>query len=131
GMGGKDFAGNDRRAATHDADAVREHGVGRVVYLSGLVPDVAEDQLSEHIRSRLEVERILCLSPATVVTLRAAVLLGSGSTSFELIRQIGERMPVHTVPDWMDSLVQPVAVVDVLEALVGALSYEGPSRHVV
>ena len=67
--------------------------------------------------------------PATVVVLRAAVLLGSGSTSFEIIRQVSERMPVHTVPSWMDSMVQPIATVDVLEALVGALEYAGPSRH--
>src|SRR5699024_8268260 len=68
-------------------------------------------------------------APSTMVVLRAAVLLGSGSTSFEIIRQVAERMPVHTVPTWMDSLVQPIAVVDVLEALVGALEYTGPSRH--
>ena len=129
GMGGDDFADTDRAAATHFADAVRAHGVGRVVYLSGLVPDVADDELSEHITSRREVERILSGSPATVVVLRAAVVLGSGSTSFEIIRQVSERMPVHTVPTWMDSLVQPIAVVDVLAALVGALEYAGPSRH--
>lgn len=129
GMGGEDFAETDRLAATHLADGVRAHGVGRVVYLSGLVPDVGDDDLSVHIRSRREVERILTGSPATVVTLRAAVLLGSGSTSFEIVRQVSERMPVHTVPTWMDSLVQPIAVTDVLEALVGALEYAGPSRH--
>lgn len=129
GMGGDDFAETDRKAATHFAEAVRAHGVERVVYLSGVVPDIAEDQLSEHISSRLEVERTLTDTPATVVTLRAAVLLGSGSTSFEVVRQVAERMPVHTVPTWMDSQVQPIAVVDVLEALVGALGYDGPSRH--
>lgn len=129
GMGGDDFVETDRTAATHVADGVRTHDVGHVVYLSGVVPEVGEDDLSEHITSRLEVERILTDTPATTVTLRAAVLLGSGSTSFEIIRQISERLPVHTVPTWMDSLVQPIAVVDVLEALVGALEYAGPSRH--
>ena len=129
GMGGDDFARTDRQAATNLADGVRAHGVERVVYLSGLVPDVAEKELSEHITSRREVERILRDSPATVVVLRAAVLLGSGSTSFEIIRQVSERMPVHTVPTWMDSMVQPIALVDVLDALVGALEYAGPSRH--
>ena len=129
GMGGDDFAENDRQAATNVADAVRAHDVGRVVYLSGMVPDVADEELSEHITSRREVERVLGDTPATVVVLRAAVLLGSGSTSFEIIRQVSERMPVHTIPTWMDSTVQPVAVVDVLEALVGALDYDGPSRH--
>lgn len=129
GMGGDDFAETDRRAATNMAAGVRAHGVPQVVYLSGIVPDVGEEELSEHITSRLEVERVLTDTPATVVTLRAAVLLGSGSTSFEIIRQISERLPVHTVPTWMDSLVQPIAVVDVLEALVGALEHPGPSRH--
>ncbi len=129
GMGGDDFAETDRKAATHLADGVRAHGVARVVYLSGVVPDVPDGELSEHIRSRREVEQILGASPATLVVLRAAVLLGSGSTSFEIIRQVSERMPVHTVPTWMNSEVQPIAVVDVLEALVGALDYAGPSRH--
>ena len=111
------------------ADGVRAHDVGRIVYLSGVVPDVADSELSEHIKSRREVERILIDTPATVVVLRAAVVLGSGSTSFEIIRQVSERMPVHTVPTWMDSHVQPIAVVDVVEALVGGVGYDGPSRH--
>ena len=129
GMGGDNFAQTDRQAATNFASGVRAHGVDRIVYLSGVVPDVADDQLSEHIKSRREVERILTDVTATVVVLRAAVLLGSGSTSFEIIRQISERMPVHTIPTWMDSLVQPIALVDALEALVGSLKYTGPSRH--
>ena len=129
GMGGDDFEKTDRTAAEHLASAVRHQGVRRVVYLSGIVPDAADEDLSTHITSRREVERILTHSGATVVVLRAAVLLGSGSTSFEIIRQVSERMPVHTIPTWMDSLVQPVAVVDALEALVGALDYAGPSRH--
>ncbi|MGA9748814.1 MAG: NAD(P)H-binding protein [Nocardioides sp.] len=129
GMGGDDFVETDRKAATNLAAGARAHGVDRIVYLSGLVPDVEESELSEHVTSRREVEQILMGLPATVVVLRAAVLLGSGSTSFEIIRQVSERMPVHTVPSWMDSVVQPIAVVDVLEALVGALTYTGPSRH--
>ncbi len=124
-----DFAETDRRAAINLAEAVRARGVERVVYLSGIVPDGADDELSEHITSRREVERILSDVPATVVTLRAAVILGSGSTSFEIIRQVSSRMPVHTVPTWMDSMVHPIAVVDVLEALEGALHYSGSSRH--
>ncbi|GAB2861481.1 NAD(P)H-binding protein [Nocardioides pacificus] len=129
GMGGDDFARTDREAAQNMAEGVRAHRVARVVYLSGVVPDVPDDELSEHIQSRREVERILTDSPALVVVLRAAVLLGSGSTSFEIIRQISERLPVHTVPTWMDSMVQPIAVVDALQALAGALDYDGPSRH--
>ena len=129
GMGGEDFAETDHRAASHLAAGVRRHGVPRVVYLSGIVPDVPQEELSEHITSRLDVEHVLSETPAVVLALRAAVLIGSGSTSFEIIRQVGERLPVHTVPSWMDSRVQPIAVVDVLEALVGALETPGPSRH--
>lgn len=129
GMGrGADFAEKDRQAAQHLVDAVATHGVRRVVYLSGLVPAVDRADLSEHITSRLEVEEILGAAPATVITLRAAVLMGSGSTSFEIIRQVSERMPVQTVPTWMNSDVQPIAVVDTLEALVGALTVDSPTR---
>jgi uncharacterized protein YbjT (DUF2867 family) len=129
GMGAADFAETDRRAATNLVRGVEAHDVERIVYLSGIVPDADDDDLSEHIRSRREVEQILSDGPATAVALRAAVVLGSGSTSFEIIRQVSERMPVHTIPTWMDSLVQPIALVDVLEALIGALDYSGPSRH--
>lgn len=130
GMGGEDFAETDRRAATNLVAGARTGGVDRIVYLSGIVPPgVPDSDLSEHIRSRREVEEILTSGNATVVALRAAVLLGSGSTSFEIIRQVSERMPVHAIPTWMDSLVQPIAVVDALEALRGALDYVGPSCH--
>ncbi|WP_409484758.1 NAD(P)H-binding protein [Arsenicicoccus dermatophilus] len=128
GMGGDSFVENDRRGAQNMAAAVAAHEVDRVVYLSGIVPDVPQGELSDHISSRLEVERILTESPATVITLRAAVIMGSGSTSFEIIRQVSERLPVQTVPDWMRSQVQPIAVVDVVEALVGALTVRTASR---
>ncbi len=129
GMGGDDFAETDRRAAVNLAEAVAAHELERIVYLSGIVPDVADEELSEHITSRREVERILSGTSATAVTLRAAVILGSGSTSFEIIRQVSKRMPIHAVPTWMNSMVHPIAMVDVLEALIGALDYAGPSRH--
>src|SRR6478735_11614325 len=123
GMGGEDFAIRDRASAETMAYACAMAGVRTIVYLSGLVPDVPEDELSEHIASRLEVERILtgASSGIRTITLRAAIVTGSGSTSFEVVRQISERMPVQAIPAWMDSRVQPVAVVDVVEALTGAL----------
>lgn len=104
------------------------HHVGRVVYLSGLVPEVPREELSDHILSRLEVEQILSASSATVVTLRAVVVLGSGSTSFEIIRQISERLPVQMIPHWMDASVQPIAIVDVVEMLVGAMTAPTSTR---
>jgi len=130
GMSGTDFAVRDRQSAETMAYACAMAGVSRIVYLSGLVPDVPEGELSEHIASRLEVERILggASSGIRTITLRAAIVTGSGSTSFEVVRQISERLPVQAVPAWMDSRVQPIAVVDVVEALVGALRVESESR---
>src|SRR6478609_9896546 len=130
GMGDEDFAVRDRESAETMAQACAMAGVDTIVYLSGLVPDVPEDELSEHIASRLEVERILSGASAGIrtITLRAAIVTGSGSTSFEIVRQISERMPVQAIPAWMDSRVQPIAVVDVVEALAGALRANSESR---
>ena len=129
GLGGENFSEVDRRSALTMARAAASAGVERVVYLSGLVPDAPEHELSEHITSRLEVERLLTASGIRTITLRAAIVSGSGSTSFEIVRQISERLPVQTIPRWMDSRVQPIAVTDVVEALTGALTVDTPSRH--
>lgn len=129
GMGGDDFVATDRAAAQHMTAALDEHDVPRVIYLSGIVPDVPQQDLSDHISSRVEVESILGLSDAVALSLRAAVLIGSGSTSFEVVRQVSERMRVETLPASMDSSVQPIATVDVIEALIGALTIESESRH--
>ena len=129
GMGGDDFMEKDREAARIMRDAADEAGVERIVYLSGLIPEEApREELSDHLASRLEVEEILSQAQAGVITLRAAVLMGSGSTSFEVIRQISERMPLQTVPTWMDHLVQPIAIVDALEALVASADVDSPTR---
>ncbi len=116
-----DFTDRDRLGAEIVAAAVADSGVRRLVYLSGLVPDVPESQLSAHIASRLEVERILLGSGDGAVALRAGVVLGAGSTSFEIIRQIATLFLVQPVPVWMHSLVQPVAVSDVLRAITESL----------
>ncbi len=128
GLGGDDFAEVDRQSATTMAQAAAAARVERIVYLGGLVPDVPEDELSEHIASRLEVERTLTASGIRTLSLRAAIVTGSGSTSFEIIRQISERLPVQAIPRWMDSRVQPIAVTDVVEALAGALTADVASR---
>ncbi len=115
------FGLRDRTAASAMRAAVDAHGVRRVVYLSGLVPDVPEAQLSEHIASRLEVERILATSSAATLTLRAGVVIGAGSTSFEVIRQLASALLVQPVPLWMHSQVQPIAVSDAVRVLADAL----------
>ena len=128
GLGGSDFAEKDRRGAAILGKAAAAAEVERIVYLSGLVPDVPEEQLSEHIASRLEVERVLASSGVPVISARAAIVIGSGSTSFEIVRQLSERLPVQTLPTWMDSEVQPIAAVDVVEALVGCLALPAETR---
>jgi len=114
------FAERDRRAATHFLAAAKAAGVERIIYLGGLGETGAK--LSHHLASRLEVARILQSDPAVATTaLRAAVIIGAGGASFELLRYLVERLPVMTVPRWIDTRCQPIAVDDVIGYLVGCL----------
>ncbi|MGW8437269.1 SDR family oxidoreductase [Nocardiopsis sp. NPDC055551] len=115
GKGG-DFESVDAQGARVFARAAGEAGVGRVVYLGGLAPRGQE--LSAHMASRKEVADLLRAGPVPTVVLRAAVILGSGSASFEMLRHLTERLPVMTTPRWVRSRVQPIAVRDVLRLLV-------------
>jgi uncharacterized protein YbjT (DUF2867 family) len=124
-LNSRGFQDRDRRGAEVVRDAVRDSGVRRVVYLSGLVPDVSPEDLSRHISSRLEVEDILeeaASDDVTVCSLRAGVVLGAGSTSFEVIRQLATLLVVQPVPSWLGHQVQPIAVSDVLRAMVEAFA---------
>ncbi len=123
GLKGMDFATTDREAAENMRDAVDHLRVRRLVYLSGIIPRVHPDDLSEHLASRLEVEEILATSTASTLALRAAIVVGSGSTSFEVVRQLSQRLPLLTViPGWMRSTrVQPVAVADAVYYLAEAV----------
>lgn len=112
-----DFAATDRRAALITAQAAREAGVRRIVYLGGLHPDGA---LSDHLASRAEVGEILLRSGVPTVVLQAAVILGSGSASFEMLRYLTERLPVMLTPRWVRNRIQPIAVRDVLRYLIAA-----------
>jgi uncharacterized protein YbjT (DUF2867 family) len=114
---GAAFEDTDRRTAQVMARAAREAGVGRLVYLGGLEPQ-GED-LSPHLRSRAEVAEILLGSGVPTVVLRAAIVIGSGSASFEMLRYLTERLPVMVTPRWVHSRIQPIAVRDVLRYLVG------------
>ena len=117
---GPEFEATDRRTAQVMARAAAEAGVGRLVYLGALVP--AEEELSPHLRSRTEVAEILLGSGVPTVVLRAAVVLGSGSASFEMLRHLTERLPVMVTPRWVHSRIQPIAVRDVLRYLVGCVT---------
>lgn len=123
-MGSGEFLTRDREAAQYVAAACEYAGVGRIVYLSGLVPD---GDLSDHLRSRLEVEEILLSATTPTTVLRASMVIGGGSLSFEILRRVSDRLPVVTLPSWMDSRIQPIAVVDVL-ALIGA-ALQGDPRN--
>jgi uncharacterized protein YbjT (DUF2867 family) len=120
---GATFEDSDRRAATVFAEAAADQGVRRVVYLGGIVPK--DPDLSPHLRSRAEVGRILLDGPVPAAVLRAAVILGSGSASFEMLRYLTERLPAMVTPRWVRSRIQPIAIRDVLRYLVGAAELPG------
>ncbi|MFF9814974.1 SDR family oxidoreductase [Streptomyces sp. NPDC014006] len=117
---GRDFERTDRAAAGVFGEQARRAGVRRLVYLGGLTPyGVPEAHLSPHLRSRAEVGRILLDSGVPTAVLRAAVIIGSGSASFEMLRYLTERLPVMVTPRWVHTRLQPIAVRDVLRVLVG------------
>ncbi|WNF25625.1 SDR family oxidoreductase [Streptomyces sp. C11-1] len=120
---GADFEETDRKAARTFGEQARAAGVRRIVYLGGLTPaGVPERELSPHLRSRAEVGRILLDSGVPTAVLRAAVVIGSGSASFEMLRYLTERLPLMITPSWVRTRIQPVAVRDVIRYLVGCAS---------
>ncbi|MQA15183.1 MAG: DUF2867 domain-containing protein [Pseudonocardiaceae bacterium] len=114
------FALLDRQAALRTGQAARESGVGRIVYLGGLHPGGDGQTLSAHLGSRAEVGEIFLRSGVPTAVLQAAVIIGSGSASFEMLRHLTERLPVMVTPRWVSNRVQPIAIRDVLHYLLGA-----------
>ena len=117
---GRRFAEADREAARNLAAAAAQAGVRRILYLGGLAAETG-GPLSHHLASRLEVARILAAGSVPVTELRAPMILGSGSASFEILRYLVERLPVMTTPRWVRSQNQPIAVSNVIGYLVGCL----------
>jgi uncharacterized protein YbjT (DUF2867 family) len=118
-LGRPDFEALDRAAARNFAAAARAAGVRRIVYLGGPEPPEGE-RPSPHLRSRAEVARILLESGVPTAVLRAPVIIGSGSASFEMLRYLTERLPVMVTPRWVTNRIQPIAVRDVLRYLIAA-----------
>lgn len=114
-----DFERLDREAATAFGRAAAEAGVQRIVYLGGLGSD--KDSLSAHLRSRREVERLLGESGVPVTTLRAGIVIGHSGLSWEMTRQLVERLPMMITPRWVRTRTQPIALSDVVSYLVGVL----------
>jgi uncharacterized protein YbjT (DUF2867 family) len=121
-IGQPGFRAADRAAAGNIAAAAKDAGVGRIVYLGGFVPKVPPDGgLSEHLASRAEVaEALTSEGGPEVVSLGAALIFGSGSTSFEMLRYVADRFPVIPIPKWMDNPIDPISIRDVLHYLVAA-----------
>ncbi|MFZ0647705.1 MAG: NAD(P)H-binding protein [Nitrososphaeraceae archaeon] len=118
----KKFAERDRIAASNFARAATECGVERIIYLGGLVHENEDqDNLSEHMRSRLEVGQILKESTAKVTIFRAAVILGQGGGSFQMLQYLVERLPVMVCPKWVLTKSQPIALDDVVTYLIRSI----------
>ncbi len=120
---GKGFAEKDRIAAANFSEAAADGGLGRIVYLGALGEPASVH--SRHLASRHEVGRILASGPTPVSELRSAMIIGSGSQSFEMLRYLSEVLPFMATPQWLRTGCQPVAVDDVLDALVDSLYHEG------
>ena len=116
---GEDFEQQDRDAARNFAAAAKQAGVQRIIYLGGL--GVEDEDLSKHLRSRHEVGRVLQESGAQVIELRASIVIGSGSLSFELIRSLVQKLPIMICPKWVSVPAQPIAIEDILKYLVQSL----------
>ncbi len=110
-----DFESSDRIAANNMARMAQECDVKRIIYLGGLGEE--GDHLSKHLRSRREVSKILKSGPVPVTVLRAAMIIGSGSASFEILRYLVERLPIMVTPRWVMTPNQPIAIRNVIEYL--------------
>jgi uncharacterized protein YbjT (DUF2867 family) len=121
-IGQPGFRDADRAAAGNVAAAAKDADVRRIVYLGGFVPQEPDDgELSEHLASRAEVAEALTVEGGPeVVWIGAAVIFGAGSTSFEMLRYVGDRFPVIPIPKWMDNPIDPISIRDVLHYLVAA-----------
>jgi uncharacterized protein YbjT (DUF2867 family) len=123
-MDGEGFAARDRQAAHNFGAAARDAGLERVIYLGGLGGD------SEHLRSRAEVAAILGEYVPQLVHVRAAMIIGPGSASFEIMRNLVHRLPLMVTPRWVDTRSQPVALQDAVSTLTALASHDDPPDEV-
>jgi len=119
----RDFAEKDRRSARNMVKAAAEGRLERIIYLGGL-GDTDDPSLSQHLRSRHEVAKILQAGPVPATILRAAMILGSGSASFEMLRYLVDRLPMMLTPTWVHTPVQPISIRNVLFYLHGCLEHD-------
>ena len=122
----KDFVEADRSAADNFRHAAEKAGLQRIIYLSGL--GESQSELSKHLRSRTEVAQILRAGTVPVTVLRAAMIIGFGSASFEILRYLVDRLPIMITPQWVRTPSQPIAIRNVLEYLIACLDNEANNR---
>jgi uncharacterized protein YbjT (DUF2867 family) len=118
-LGDAGFVKSDADAARGFGQAAADAGLSWIIYLGGLGDD--NDDLSEHLRSRREVEHLLGSAGVPVTTLRAGIIIGHGGISWEITRQLVEHLPAMSTPRWVRTRTQPIAVGDVIRYLVGVL----------
>ncbi|WP_194847993.1 SDR family oxidoreductase [Candidatus Neptunochlamydia vexilliferae] len=118
----EDFEVLDKRAAENFVSYINTTSCKQVIYLTGLITAI---HLSKHLRSRLEVETILKGAKPPLTSLRSGIIIGSGSASFEIIRDLVEKLPIMVTPKWVYSLCQPIAVRDILAYLVKVIDHAG------
>jgi uncharacterized protein YbjT (DUF2867 family) len=118
---GADYARRDRELATNFLRKAESAGIRRTIYLGGL-GEIGPD-LSEHLRSRREVEQVLASGIVPLTAFRAAMIIGSGSASFEILRYLVDRLPIMITPKWVQTKTQPIAVRDVLRYLLDCLDF--------
>jgi uncharacterized protein YbjT (DUF2867 family) len=121
-----DFKKMEEITAIHFKECIQQTKVRQVIYLSGIVN---EEQLSPHLASRKHVEEILASGSFALTTLRAGIIIGSGSASFEIIRDLVEKLPVMIAPRWLNTRSQPIAIGNVIEFLSGVLLHEKTFNH--
>ena len=117
--GEKDFQQADRIAAENMRATAETKGVERIIYLGGLGEE--HPDLSKHLKSRAEIAKIISSGKVPTTTFRAAMIIGSGSASFEILRYLVDRLPLMITPKWLKTPSQPIAIRNVLEYLVGCL----------
>lgn len=121
-----DFEAQEAKAARHFVDLLQPTQCQQIIYLSGIVNEI---HLSRHLSSRFKVEEILNSSAIPVTTLRAGIIIGSGSASFEIMRDLVEKLPVMITPKWLNTLCQPIAIRNVIQFLTGVLLQPFTYQH--
>jgi len=116
-----EFESLEKTVATNFKGFIDQADAQQIIYLSGIVND---DKLSKHLESRLQVEHVLQKSKVPLTTLRAGIIVGSGSASFEIIRDLVEKLPVMVAPRWVDTKCQPLAIRNVIQFLTGVMLRE-------